>query len=129
MGEVLPVSSFNQSKPMKFIIDRTKWLRGGGFRNSALLRETDGLMCCLGQVGAQCGIPEAALRNIPNPDGVANEFVALWPKQLLNEDDEDSVLACAMMSTNDSMNMTEAEREEDLVATCEPYGIELEFVN
>jgi hypothetical protein len=47
---------------MKFIIDRTKWLRGE--RDSKLLRSDDGKQCCIGQVCSQLKVDDSRLRDV-----------------------------------------------------------------
>lgn len=44
---------------MKYIVKRSEWYRGHAWA-SQLLR-TDGLKCCIGFVGQQCGIPDEDL--------------------------------------------------------------------
>jgi hypothetical protein len=135
MGEVLPVSSFNQSKPMKFIIDRTKWLRGEGDDLSFLIRVDDYKMCCLGQVGIQCGIPEDVLTDEHNPSSILLEKRIQWPEPLrpvMNPKYHftmESELSGAMMRVNDDEALSDYEREAKLIELAAPHGIELEFVN
>jgi hypothetical protein len=48
---------------MKFVIDRSKWLRGEGTGDSFLLRPSDGKMCCVGQMCKQLGVSDDILRS------------------------------------------------------------------
>jgi hypothetical protein len=117
---------------MKYIIDRTKWLRGEGFEHSKLLREIDQKMCCLGQIALQCGIAGSDLLGTNTPDVVGLERFPKWfqtaTKTRPPESSRHSDVSKAMM-INDERNTTDAEKEKALWSIFLSHGDELEFIN
>ena len=57
---------------MKFEIDRKRWLRGEGPSLSALLRKSDGKMCCLGFKAKALGIADADITDKGHPRSTRN---------------------------------------------------------
>lgn len=51
-------------------IDRTRWYRGQGDRESRLLRSKDGKMCCLGFDALACGLEEKNIIDVGFPSQV-----------------------------------------------------------
>lgn len=111
---------------MKYIIDRTKWLRGEGSMRSFLLRADDGKMCCLGQVGEQCGLSSADMLSIQTPWALESAALARYPEWLNRPVSGDRVAA---MTVNDNEKLSDAEREAKLTALFAKHGDELEFIN
>lgn len=137
--------------PTVFTITRSKWLRGEGSDDSALLRASDSKMCCLGQVGEQCGIPREVLSGATNlcnlglspvsadniqaiPDALKPLNMGFW---------KDNTLARNMMSLNDApvgeiteglssgeiLIQSEEFREAKLTELAAAEGITLIFVD
>ena len=46
---------YKYTLPTKFVVDRSKWLRGEGFQDSFLLRPADDKQCCIGFLAGACG--------------------------------------------------------------------------
>lgn len=55
---------------LKFTVDRKRWLRGEGERNSLLLRAADDKMCCLGFACLAAGHTEGEIRGVATPTGI-----------------------------------------------------------
>jgi hypothetical protein len=125
--------------PTKFTIDRSKWLNASTRKgyDSRLLRKFDGLMCCLGQIASQCGIPDEALRENITLLALDKAYWSLLPTALrpvTPDSDElttDTETAAVAMITNDfsSKFLTATDREKMLTAHFAEQGIELEFIN
>jgi hypothetical protein len=127
---------------MKFTIDRKTWLRGEGEDDSALLREYDNKMCCLGGIARQCGI--TGIVGELSPAGVEEDQWDKFPEPLrplkkphtlkgvplANKTyNDNSDLATDMMKVNDDEGISDEEREAKLKELCAPHGIELEFTD
>lgn len=108
----------------KFTVDRRTWYRGKGEKFSALLRE-DGTRCCIGFVGAQCGISDQELMGHPGVTGVRLPLREHFPKWM-QEEGGDVINA---YGDNDDEALTDAEREERLKVRFAKYGDEIEFIN
>jgi hypothetical protein len=123
---------------MKLVIDRNKWLRGEGTENSCLLRPTDGKMCCLGFFGLACGLTAKRITDvvapvkIPVEIGVSarREWMRNVPEAEALFDDEmgTSEICGELMSTNDRVSLSEAEREQKIRALFAEMSVEVVFV-
>jgi hypothetical protein len=106
---------------MKFIVDRKTWYRGKGNGGSSLLR-SDGKMCCIGFVGRQCGIPDKNLLGFAVVGrGLEHELFPIWMKPFSK-----SAIGEAY-TTNDTIRLTESEREAKLKEIFLREGDEIEF--
>lgn len=123
---------------MKVVIDRSRWLRGEGHTVSVLLRESDGKMCCLGQVLCRLGKTEDQLRGVAAPDSRfrrdrRGEAVPGGPPglgtPLLDADQVRAKGVNAAMGINDNPSMPDDVRERSLTEILGTLGIELEFVD
>lgn len=112
---------------MKLTIDRPTWLRGEGGDASALLREKDGKMCCLGFYALACGMEKEDIVGRGGPRSVTMTTDTPLPEQmqwLMCGPAEHSGDATALMVEND--NHAKEERIAELFAK---HGVEVEFVN
>lgn len=121
---------------MKFIIERSKWLRGEGMDDSALMRARDGKCCCLGLIALQCGIEAEEIKGVQSPSGVHHDLWDKFPEPFRPEKRFlDSPLAGDMMPVNDKefeedeSEYSDAQREAELTRLASGHGIELEFVD
>jgi hypothetical protein len=123
---------------MKYIIDRTKWLRGEGSGASKLLRPSDGKMCCLGMVALQCGLDMRQIMDRGEPKScslVDPKSEALWPswmgidKVAVGDGYDDNHPVAAAMICNDSRQIEDHDREAQLSAIFAQHGDELTFIN
>jgi len=122
---------------MKFIIDRTKWLRGEGYKQSRLLRPSDGKQCCLGQIGRQCGLSVRSIKDQIGPSDAVQKFHSTrmkWPEPLrptpaIGGISCDPDLSRTMMLVNDDTDISDSEREARLIDLAKVEHIELEFIN
>lgn len=112
---------------MKLVIDRNKWLRGEGPSQSRLIRSNDNQMCCLGFLGKACGISEQELFDEYTPETAGDENK--WPNGIFNEDAvENSDITAELMEINDDENLTDENRESNLIERFATINIEVEFV-
>lgn len=136
---------------MDFVIYRETWRRGGSdngmqemYGLTALLNNQN-MMCCLGQIGHQCGLALDQLRysTLANMalTGVGSEhWRTLFLLGLIRmprrgdlfapmSADSHTDLARRAMTINDSAEVSEQEREEQLTCMFACYGHKLTFVD
>lgn len=103
----------NLKSPSVFRIDRLTWYRGQSDYESKLLRE-DGTMCCLGQVGQQCGILDSNLLNKTSPIDCSEVPRKQFPSILLKITEssrQNSSVCDRLMQANDSTDIGDIKRE------------------
>ena len=120
----------------KLVIDRAIWLRGGGSGSGMLRTLAEPVkMCCLGIYLDACGIPRDELAGLGRPSdlmlGVDKGRVA-FPDEarwLLRRENRrfNSEAAVALYQTNDSSQLTAAQREEALRRIFAQHGVDVEF--
>jgi hypothetical protein len=111
-----------------FVIKRSKWLRGE--RYSVLLRHDDKKMCCLGQIADQCGVPTIHILDTTTPRKISPIFhdrIDFLIKKSDNFNPLNSELASSAMDINDDLNITDDEREEQLILLFAANGKTLVF--
>lgn len=113
------------STPTTFTVYRKTWYRGHGTADSRLLRE-DGMRCCLGHVGKQCGLRDAELLGVISPRGNA-----AFPTFLIDgEAFRGNSKTCSdMMEINDDRSISDTEREAKLTEIAAANGITLIFTD
>ena len=104
------------------VIDRTKWYRGQGDKESRLLRQ-DGSMCCLGFDALACGLEPDAIVNRSFPDHVAG------PQDY--HDARTFRVTREIARINDTTALTDAEREAQLIPLLKQIGgyDDVQFIN
>ena len=113
-------------KPKKLILDYSKWRCGMygddslGEGDTALLNNA-GFMCCLGQFGKQCGIPEDELLNRGEPCECETR-VPLFEK-------DGGAFVVAAININDDENTTPEAKLNAIETLLREEGIELEVIN
>lgn len=123
---------------MEFKIYRKSWRRAIKAQvkgcGTTALANSKGMMCCLGQVSVQLGVPYASLVGVKQPSNVKNEYrKLLYP--LLANDFGDSELSDEAMTTNDfykpyvSDEEADKERELKLVHLFKCKGHTLQFID
>lgn len=122
------------TKGKTFTIERSKWLRGEGSKNSSLLRSCDGKMCCLGQVMQQCGIPDNELREIGEPSDIHNpdievEVLCEWQQWAISPTRHMHPRISSMMELNDDVFTEDFDRESRLSELAQQAGFSLKFVD
>lgn len=110
-------------RPKKFVVQRSKWLRGTVVKS--VLLDAEGRMCCLGFVSAQCGVPDEDLIEVSQPCFTICQahLVGL----LVTPDGSHTDLAQYAMMLNDG-RMRNDVREAQLSALFAEHGYEMEFV-
>lgn len=115
----------------KFTVERATWYRGNGATGSRLLRAEDGMRCCLGHVGKQCGIPDIAMQEIGSPGAIRSKeerekfpIAFLGPTTTCNN----SPFTGQCVAANDDPNINDEEREVKLIKLFKSNNLELEFV-
>lgn len=115
---------------MKFTVDRKTWYRGNGPKESRLLR-VDGMRCCLGHVGKQCGIVDEELLSKSVPPDVNNSVSKFpqWLQEPYRRPREDVSDMGNATDINDEETFSDVVRESKLKAIFAKNGDELEFIN
>jgi hypothetical protein len=121
---------------LKVTVKRSRWYRGQGGSDSALLREDDRKMCCLGFVCRAARLPAKDIRGRGSPAEVYTEQNHL-PNSLLALVDTssgvysvvDSIDCHKMMRINDSTDFTSRKRESELKKLGKKVGIAFTFVD
>jgi hypothetical protein len=109
---------------MKFVIKRSKWYRGRGPHESALLRE-DGTQCCVGQMCSQIGLADSAILNRKTVSQLINPQQREYYDQTLKVLDRFSFSEA--YDINDRTYLTDHERERELKNLVEAAGHEIVF--
>lgn len=127
----------------KFTLDRSRWYRGKGPGGSALLRASDGKMCCLGLYLESCGVPHGELTWKVYPSGSKDRLPAEGQWLATDDDtrrtysvpsyDKDSTLPTFASNfiayTNDDRSIDDEEREKILTKAFAENGVEVTFVD
>ena len=113
---------------MIFTVKRSKWLRGEGRGNSYLRRERDGKMCCLGFRARAVGFTARRITGKISPRNLYHKLedvkeqdaglVAVYCTRYLG----DTELCNRIMTINDSKDITEITRENQLKAFFKRLG-------
>lgn len=107
---------------IKFIIDRSKWLRGEGYYKSFLLRETDNKMCCLGFACIASGFKEENIKGIKMPLSLI--ITPDWYK-----DSKEHAIARDASTINDNKYISDSKRESTLKPILKKLDFDVEFIN
>jgi hypothetical protein len=110
------------------VIDRSRWHRGDS-TTSALLAK-DGRMCCLGILGAACGIPEESLYRQGEPDQVEDPR---WPAWVVAPDEitgtrRNTAVVGVLIAINDRVHHPET-REAELATEFAKHGVAVTFTD
>jgi hypothetical protein len=140
-----------------FTVDRKTWLHAGvlavdgaAIKRAAALKltlnqvattpcselysESVKMMCCLGFVSNQCGVPKKAMAGVASPTNIGSHEEKLF--DILIEDPkgeydytilDETNLAMAAMSINDDDSLTNKERESRLKDLFKKHGFTLKF--
>ncbi len=108
-----------------FTIDRNTWYRGQSYARSRLLKK-NGQMCCLGQVGRQCGISDKALihNGTPQCSDECGKFPTFLVRNGLN-----TATCEKLMTINDDRKTKDPEREEFIKKEFKKRGYLVTFIN
>lgn len=110
---------------MRFVIDRSKWLRGED--ESQLFRPRDGRMCCIGQVCLQLGLDT---NDISRKAGVSTlDLSRQFYVVPLVEDGASAGWVRDCYGINDDKEITDKKRERLLVKKFAANGHELVFID
>lgn len=105
-----------------FRINRAKWARGGEGGQSALLNE-DGNKCCLGFYALACGAKPNQIAGHGCPEDAWPVKAGRW----LLEDGKDSPDCYELVNVNDNVNLTDANREEEIKRIFKKHRVEVKF--
>ena len=110
---------------MKLVIERKTWARGA--TRGDYLKNPSGTKCCLGFLGEACGLSEQELRNHGTLQAVV-EFRKITPNRYLYEMTNRDPHSQAIR-INDTRQLSEEERETELILIFAGAGIQLSFVD
>ena len=113
---------------MKWIIKRSKWLRGVDSLQSRLLRD-DGLMCCIGQVCSQLGVPDEKLFNITCARDIFTTGQSPLTHPTGDGTNTDKAWVRLAYEVNDDVSIIDSVRERKLEALAAENGHSFEFVD
>lgn len=108
-------------------VDKSIWLRGEGSSSSALLRESDGKMCCLGVYLHACGVTKELLKSQLRPSDVNTEIPAWLLTKPGGKYNRTSPLARALIQANDDHFYTQAQRERKIKKLFAQAGVKVIF--
>lgn len=116
------------------VIDRSKWLRGGG-PGTGKLRDDRGRMCAVGFLGRACGVSDIgmdALYPVPASSKAktadANWPTWLFPKIYSGIDGFIVARMTVLATINDDERISDNEREQRLTEEFARDGVTLRFV-
>ena len=119
---------------MKLVIERSKWYRGKGDKDSRLLvtkslvPEDNGKMCCLGFCALMLGVPKEYIENVGMPMRRFLEFgVPEWFGTNVFDKDRQELYDFAC--TNDDTTLDEEYREARITELFAKKDIQVEFVD
>lgn len=125
----------------KFTIDRNSWSRG--IPKDTCLLNANG-MCCLGFAALACGYSEDQIKGEERPEELVNNLLRrnkgkegfnLWFDGLIERSGSDcypfnSTKICEdIIECNDSYDLSDEEREEELKNLFGKLGVEVDFVS
>ena len=111
--------------PITVVVDRQTWFRGHGAIDSRLLLpgETP-RMCCMGFLCKVMGFTDAEIYDVPALD-VVEDIKSIIPTEWnYNESN-----FRALYGINDNPGISDATREDALIAHAKQFDIHFEFVN
>lgn len=116
-------------------IDRTKWLRGEGGKSSALLRESDGRMCCLGFSCISYGVSENNILGVKTTRRAMHDFPEImeklpeWMKYMPDPTEDVPTIILLLMEVNDDISISDEKREKKLTEIFSRVGVKIQFIN
>ena len=115
---------------MLLVIDRGRWLRGEGPKDSFLKRQRDGKMCCLGFEALRRGYTEEDIMGASGPWADIVGWEGLLEKNLGRLTTPFPTQTCQqMMLVNDDRYLPEEQREQQLKELFLKVGVQVEFVD
>lgn len=115
---------------MELIIKRSEWLRGEGASKSYLLRDDDGMKCCLGFYSLACGLTEEQIRNKDTVAALQLETACALPETLMwliGGARWNSEVAISLMDVNDDETKSDVEREAFIIEEFAKHGVTVRF--
>lgn len=120
-------------------IDRKKW--GRGETGGSLLDGQTKKQCCLGFFALECGFNRKNIKNVSEPQELVNrkkinkeKFDKLQPLLKKDYDHGDNIYTHSkntgiLMEVNDSIKLTDIEREEKIIKYFKKIGVKVRFIN
>jgi hypothetical protein len=118
-------------KMKKFTVRRSKWARGREGGDAKLLNK-QGNMCCLGFAACQISrIPKKKLLNAGTPEEVFKGESFLTDIERYDGEISicDNTLTETAIGINDSLTLTDEDREKQLKALFRKHGVIVKFVD
>jgi hypothetical protein len=129
----------------EFVVKRKTWYRGKGSEHSCLLNEHN-QRCCLGFYAGACGLSNKIIRGIAEPNSVIellqegqvedkdgntvhSNLDIVWKTKLVRGlcGISNTPTCNKLMAVNDSVGITDEERETKLTALFKRLGIKVKF--
>lgn len=118
--------SSESPRTIKLTIDRARWACGGK-NGEPMLLNRDGNMCCLGFLGAVCGIPLEEMDGRGSPADV-RKYADRYPQDIRPDQFADSDFASILMDFNDSPNLPNSGREQSITEMMSSVNVSVEFI-
>lgn len=128
-------------RPVKLVIDRSKWLTGYVLANSAeigsstLLDEPSGMMCCLGFAARKVGFKPQEIVNVAMPDSINNDRIETMSQRAFdfcsydNKYPEGDVPGFNdIAELNDDSSLTNRQREKAIASSLAKHGFNVTFI-
>jgi hypothetical protein len=116
---------------VKVVIDREKWIRGRrpGDEPTALLRESDNRMCCLGFCALALGAKREQILGVGEPcDAGFIPRLTYTARDFEDDGNSNTPAAVAAITVNDDDGTNDTDREDQLTKILGAVGLDLEFV-
>ncbi len=134
------MSKKKKTKLIPLVVERSKWLRGGkdgdGMGASSTLLNSDGHMCCLGFACKTLGFRDSTIFSKGSPTNAVRAGTAsalrhrkLRMSALITADGSNSEATWEAMSINDSDDVCDADRENQLKPVLKKLGFAVKFVD
>jgi hypothetical protein len=116
---------------MKYVVDRRTWFRGKGADDSKLLMD-NGMRCCIGFVGKQCGISDDDLLGVAEVTAMHydKKKFPTWMREPYSLKGKAGLTVIGQAyHTNDDENINDEQREARLKEIFAEAGDEIIFEN
>lgn len=118
------------------VIDKSIWLRGEGNEKSFLLRSADNKMCCVGIYMKSCGFTTKELKDngaVEDVEGYITYDTKGDPEKRFKQAKcnwlQNRSTVSDLYETNDNEEISEAEREEQIIEGFAKNGVKVTFVD
>ena len=118
------------TKPKKFTIKRSEWLRGKNPGGSYLLKPSDSKKCCLGFYILACGGKKCDIKALRGPYSYSVRQKTNVPDLTTKTGDFHSYGPTSeLMGFNDTEHISDKEREKEITRLFKTMDVDVEFID